>query len=100
LQNIICEVINITILYLGTPLNVICLRFDKLISSFSSDIIRCNLIVSIEVGLNKGTILIWGQWDLNLARKWGQLIVLYNKAGPRGLATNLSLKEDSGTSKY
>jgi len=59
LQNIICEVINITILYPGTRLNVICLRFDKLISSFSSDIIRCNLIVSIAVGLNKGRSLIW-----------------------------------------
>ena len=59
MQNIICEVINITILYPGTRLNVICLRFDKLISSFSSDIIRCNLIVSIAVGLNKGRSLIW-----------------------------------------
>jgi hypothetical protein len=23
------------------------------------------------------------QWDLNLAGKWGQLIVLYNKTDPR-----------------
>ena len=26
---------------------------------------------------------LWGQWDLNLADKWGQFIEL-NKAGPRG----------------
>jgi hypothetical protein len=30
-----------------------------------SNIIRCTLIISIEVGLNKGASMIWGQWDLN-----------------------------------
>lgn len=29
----------------------------------------------IQHGLNKGTRLTWGQWDLNLAGKWGQLIL-------------------------
>ena len=35
----------------------------------------------IVVGLNKGTRLIWRQWDLNLAGKWGQLLQMSPMTG-------------------
>jgi hypothetical protein len=38
------------------------------------------------MGLNKGTRLIWSQWDLNLASKWGQLTFEAEQRGPRDLS--------------